>query len=107
MGGHIKSMSKRSFYGIYYQSLITHSAEQYRLFSGRSSNTEKKETVFNTLKKFTNLTSNHHPNNVIYNTLVRIQAHQILTVNEEHKERNDETFAKFYQPSIPSFHLNG
>ena len=98
MGGHIKSMSKRSFYGIYYQSLITHSAEQYRLFSGRSSNTEKEEAVFNTLKKFTNLTSNHHPDNVIYNALVRIQAHQILTANEEDKERNDETFANLYQP---------
>ena len=98
MGGHIKSMSKRSFYGIYYQSLITHSAEQYRLFSGRSSNTEKEEAVFNTLKKFTNLTSNDHPDNVICNALVRIQAHQILTANEEDKERNDETFANLYQP---------
>ena len=68
------------------------------MFSGRSSNTEKEEAVFNTLKKFTNLTSNHHPDNMIYNALVRIQAHQILTANEEDKERNDETFAKLYQP---------
>ena len=98
MDGHIKSMSERKFYGIYYHSLIRHSAEQYRLFSGRSSNTEKEEAVFNTLKKFTNLTSNHHPDNMIYNALVRIQAHQILTANEEDKERNDETFAKLYQP---------
>ena len=98
MDGHIKSMSERKFYGIYYHSLIRHSAEQYRLFSGRSSNTEKEEAVFNTLKKFANLTSNHHPDNMIYNALVRIQAHQILTANEEDKERNDETFAKLYQP---------
>ena len=59
MDGHMKSMSERKFYGIYYHGLIRHSAEQYRLFSGRSSNTEKEATVFNTLKKFTNLTSNH------------------------------------------------
>ena len=45
MDGHIKSMSERKFYGIYYHSLIRHSAEQYRLFSGRSSNTEKEEAV--------------------------------------------------------------
>ena len=68
------------------------------MFSGRSTNTEKEETVFNTLKKFTNLTSNHHADNVIYNALVRIQAHQILTANEANKEKNDETFAKLYQP---------
>ena len=98
MDGHIKSMSERKFYGIYYHSLIRHSAEQYRLFSGRSSNTEKEEAVFNTFKKFTNLTSNDHPDNVICNALVRIQAHQILTANEKDKERNDETFANLYQP---------
>ena len=98
MDGHIKSMSERRFYGISYHSLIRHSAEQYRLFSGRGSNTEKEEAVFNTLKKFTNLTSNHHPDNVIYNALVSIQAHQILTANEKDEERNDETFAKLYQP---------
>ena len=68
------------------------------MFSGRSSNTEKEEAVFNTLKKFTNLTSNDQPDNVICNALVRIQAHQILTANEKDKERNDETFANLYQP---------
>ena len=35
---------------------------------------------------------------MIYNALVRFQAHQILTANEEGKERNDETFGKLYQP---------
>ena len=112
--GHIKSMSERKFYGIYYHSLIRHSAEQYRLFSGRSSNTVKEEAVFNTSKKFTSLTSNHHPDNMIYNALVRIKAHQILKANEKGEERNGETFAKLYQPikqnlsnQISSFHLNG
>ena len=107
-------MSERKFYGIYYHSLIRHSAEQYRLFSGRSSNTVKEEAVFNTSKKFTSLTSNHHPDNMIYNALVRIKAHQILKANEKGEERNGETFAKLYQPikqnlsnQISSFHLNG
>ena len=67
------------------------------MFSGQSSNNEKEEVAFNTLKNFTNLTSKHHPDNVIYNALVRIQARQILTANEKDEGRNDETFAKLYQ----------
>ena len=89
---------KESFMGFTITANIRHSVEEYRLFSGRSINTEKEEDVFNTLKKFTNLTSNHHPDNIIYNTLVCIQGHQILTANEKDKVRNDDTFAKLYQP---------
>ena len=96
MEGHIKSMSERIFYGIYFHSLIRHSAEQCCLFSGRSSYTDKEEAVFNSLKTFTKLTSNHHPDNMIYNALVHFQAHQLLTANEKDKKRNNETFDKFY-----------
>ena len=96
MEGHIKSMSERMFYGIYFQSLIRHSAEQGSLYSGRSSNTDKEEAVFNSLKTFTKLTSNHHPDNMIYNALVHFQAHQLLTANEKDKKRDNETFDKFY-----------
>ena len=44
-----------------------------------------------------NLTSNHRPSKVIYNTLVCIEAHQILTANKKDREKNDERFAKLYQ----------
>ena len=70
----IKSETERTFFGIYYRSLIRHSCEQYRVFSRRSANTEKEETTFNTLKTHTNLTSNHHPQNIIFNSLVCLQA---------------------------------
>ena len=52
------------------------------MFSGRSANTEKEEATFNTLKTFTNLTSNHHPQNVIFNSLVHLQANEILAAGE-------------------------
>ncbi|XP_065661972.1 uncharacterized protein LOC136084831 [Hydra vulgaris] len=80
--GNIKSMSERKYFGIYYHSLIRHSGEQFRLFSGRSCNTEKEEAFFHPLKEFINLTSNHNPDNIILNNIIRIQSKQILNNDE-------------------------
>ena len=71
----------RNFYGTYHYSLIRHSGEQHCIFSGRPSHTEKQEAIFQNLKMFTNLTSDHHPKNVIYNDAIRIQAKSILKRN--------------------------
>ena len=68
----LKSMTKRKFYGTYYHSLIRHSGEQYCIFSGGTSITKKEETIFQTLKKFANLTPNHQPENIIYNSLIKV-----------------------------------
>ena len=65
-------MMDRNFYGTYYYSLIRHSGEQYCIFSGGTSITKKQETIFQTLKKFANLTPNHHPENIIYNSLISV-----------------------------------
>ena len=94
LDGKLKSESERNFFGIYYHSLIRHSPEQYRLFSGRSSNTEKEEAQFNALKTFTNLASNHHPENVIFNSIIRIHAKQILNEGENDYDEKDLTFLK-------------
>ena len=94
----LKSMTERKFYGTYYHSLIRHSGEQYRIFSGRTSNTEKEEAIFQTLKKFTNLTSNHHPENVIYNALIRTQAESILKQNANELTQDETVFTNLYQP---------
>ena len=64
--GKLKTITERKFFGTYYHSLTRHAAEQYRLFSGRSTNTEKEEATFNKIKAYTNLTSNHHPDECCY-----------------------------------------
>ena len=79
LDGKLKSETERKFFGII--SLIRHSPEQYQLFSGRSSNTEKEEAQFIALKTFINLTSNH-PENVIFNSLICLQAKQVLNEGE-------------------------
>ena len=100
--GNVKSATERKFSGIYYHNLIRHSCEQYQVFSGRSANTEKEEATFNTLKTFTNLTSNHDPQNVIFNSLVRLQAKEILAAGENEYDKN-EIFSSSYQPIKSSF----
>ena len=45
-------------------------AKQYKLFSGRSTNTKKEEATLNKIKVYTNLTTNHHPENLILNAVI-------------------------------------
>ena len=77
--------------------MIRHSPEQYRLFTGRSSNTEKEEAQFNAPKTFINLTSNHHPENVIFNSIIRLPAKQVLNKGKNDYHEKDLTFLKLYQ----------
>ena len=97
LDGKLKFENERRFFGIYYHSLIRHSPEQYQIFSGRSSNTEKEEAQFNALKTFTNLTSNHHPENAIFTSIIRLQAKQVLNEGENDYHEKDLTFLELYQ----------
>ena len=68
-----KSLTARKLFGQYYHAVVIHAPLQYRIINGISSNTEKEERLFNVLKTVTKLTSNHHPDHVLYNSLVRLQ----------------------------------
>ena len=63
--GKSKTLTNWKFFETYYHSLKRHAAEQYGLFSGTSTNTKKEEATFNKIKVYTNLTSNHHSENLI------------------------------------------
>ena len=80
--GKLKTITERKFLGTYYHSLTRHAAEQYRLFSGHSTNTEKEKATFTKIKIYTNLTSNHHPENLILNAVIQWQ------VNEEFSQKS-------------------
>ena len=96
--GNVKSLTERKMFGIYYHSLIRHSAEQYRLFSGRTTNTEKEEAMFNPLKTYTKLTSNHQPDNVISNSIIRVQATNIINSGKENHNTNESYLHQLYKP---------
>ncbi|XP_047134481.1 uncharacterized protein LOC101239424 [Hydra vulgaris] len=101
----ISSMSERKYFGIYYHSLIRHSGEQFRLFSGRSCNSEKQEAFFHPLKEFTNLTSNRNPDNIILNNIIRIQSKKLLN-NEENNSQLKESKLYHLYSSIKQLYKN-
>ena len=68
--GKLILLTRRKFFGSYSHYLIKPASEQYRLFSGRTSNTEKDEATLKLIKMFTSLSSNHYPNNVLINALI-------------------------------------
>ena len=98
--GKLKTMTERKFFGTYYHSLTRRAAEQYRLFSGRSPNTEKEEATFNKIKVYTDLTSNHHPENLTLNAVI------LLQVNEEFSQKlisKENNLSHVYHPIKESF----
>ena len=48
--GKLRKLTARKCFGSYFHSLVRHSTLQYRIVSGRTANTEKKEATFNSLK---------------------------------------------------------
>ena len=96
-----KSKSKlkdRKDFGVYYHSLIGHAPDQFRLFSGRASNTEKEEAVFSSLKRFTNNASNHHPDNVITNAFIRHQSREMMKEDEIESRHKESSLSIIYKP---------
>ena len=71
-----KHLTCRKLFGQYYHSIIIHAPQQYRIINGISSNAEKEERLFNVLKTVTKLTSNHHSDHVLYNSLIRLQVRE-------------------------------
>ena len=69
-----KSISQRKMFGTYFHSLMCHSAQLYRIINLRSLNAEHQERTFNQLNSISQQTSNRHPQHVIDNAIIRIQA---------------------------------
>ena len=57
---------------------MIHSREQYRIESGRTANTEREEAMFTNIKLFSNETTNHQPENILSNAVIRYKAKRKL-----------------------------
>ena len=75
-----RSITKQKMFGQYYHSLVCHSATTNRLISLRSLNTEFQERTFGQANAITTQTSNNHPQHIIDNTILRIQAESSRTI---------------------------
>ena len=69
-----KKVTTRTFYGVYWHSIVAEAPLLCRIVSPRTICTEEQERAFNTIKEITKRTSNGHANHIIPNSLLRIQA---------------------------------
>ena len=96
--GKFRKLTARKFFGSYFHSLVYHIALQYRIVSGRTANTEKEQATFNSLKTFTNITSNHHSDQVVTNALIRTQAKEQLHQQPLKSSADEKIFKNLYLP---------
>ena len=59
------SLTPRNYFGVYLHAIMKHGGLQYRIVSGRSSNTKREETMFMSIKNHTKLTSNFHSDQLV------------------------------------------
>ena len=91
---------------------MKHAGLQYHIVSGRSVNTEKEVAMFTCIKTDTKLTSNFHSDQLVSNTIIRLQAREILNNGKvDHKYKNSYLH-EIYNPikvtfATPLFHLSG
>ena len=94
----LKNLTRKKIFGSYYYSLIHHCPQQYRVISGRTSNTESEEATLNILKTFTNLASNNHPDDIVSNNLIRTQGKEALTTHKLKTFKEEKIFINLYLP---------
>ena len=73
-----KAINLRTFYGVYWHSLVTEAPILYRIVSPHTICTVEQERAFDTIKEITKRTSNGHSNHIIPNSLLRMQAENMI-----------------------------
>ena len=96
--GKLRKVTARKIFGSCFHPLVRCSALQYRIVSGRTANTEKEETRFNSLTTFTNITSNDHSDQVVTNALIRTPAKEQLQQQPPKSRADEKIFKNLYLP---------
>ena len=95
----------RKFYGTYFHNITSHAPIQNCLISGRSANTEEQERIFNAITNITCTMSSFHPDHVVSNILVRLQAEKDFSTNQHHASSVEKQQAHVSKlaSSLPGF----
>ena len=72
----LKTISRSKMFGHYLHALTAHSPTQYELACLRSLNTENQERIFGQARRIAETCTNHHPENIIPQLMLRLQAKQ-------------------------------
>lgn len=84
-----KKLTKSKMFGHYLRAITAHSPTQHELASLRSLNTENQERLFGQARSIAESCTNHHPENVIPQVMLRLQAKQEQHVAMLSVERGD------------------
>lgn len=74
--GNPKILSRSRMFGHYLHAITAHSPTQYELSCLRSLNSENQERLFGQARKIAESCTNHHPDNIIPQVMLRLQAKQ-------------------------------
>ena len=85
-------------FGCYFHAITCHAPDIYRIVTLRSINTESQERFFGQAKMITKSTSSYHPDHIVENIMVRIQAEAKLTSGKAYIKEDSEIsqLAKIY-----------
>jgi hypothetical protein len=76
---------------------------QHRLISGRSTNVEEQERVFNTITNITKATSSFHPSHITGNIFVRLQAEKQMVAFQSSCISKQEATVSKLASSLPPY----
>ena len=103
VGFSLKQMTTRKFYGNYFHNITAHAPIQNRLISGISANTEEQERVFNSINNITRMTSSNHPDHIIGNVFVRVQAEKEFKASQPTSSDMQQAHVSKLASSLPDF----
>ena len=78
IGHNVKKLTVKKLYGKDFHSLFRHCSDEHRILSGKSMNAENQERTFKFSKSIRSCTSNHHPDQILLNCVIRRQATEKL-----------------------------
>jgi hypothetical protein len=105
----LKTMSWSKMFGHYLHALTAHSPTQYELACLRSLNTENQERIFGQARRIAETCTNHHPENIIPQLMLRLQAKQEQAALLPSIEKADTQVSAIAQhlPQLPGTRICG
>ena len=98
-----RSYQRSSVWNLHH--LVVHACPQYELLGLRSENAKSEERLFGQAKRMATQASNCHPDNVLFNMIIRLQAKQLSDVSrattEVQKQETRVSKARWCVPNYP------
>ena len=95
-------LTYRKLFGIYYHSITCHAPLTSRIISLSSVDTEEEEREFSTINSISKSTSNGHPEHIIPNSIIRVQAEKSFRSKKSALTNQQSKIGQFAK-NLPNF----